>query len=128
MSQQTISCRLQGVENDREVLTKTQRERLEQSRKAKRPVFVVTPEEALENEKEGTDKRKVWRFEAENVRDFAWASSRKFIWDAKGYQQGGNVQPEVMAMSFYQRGRRVVGKIFDRVGYSYHGSLLSLFF
>ncbi|MDT7526612.1 MULTISPECIES: M1 family metallopeptidase [Idiomarinaceae] len=91
------------LKNDREVLTKTQRERLEQSRKAKRPVFVVTPEEALENEKEGTDKRKVWRFEAENVRDFAWASSRKFIWDAKGYQQGGNVQPEVMAMSFYPK-------------------------
>ncbi|WP_369742944.1 M1 family metallopeptidase [Pseudidiomarina sp. PP-1MA] len=91
------------LKNDREVLTKTQRDRLEQSRKAKRPVFVVTPEEALENEKEGTDKRKVWRFEAENVRDFAWASSRKFIWDAKGYQQGGNVQPEVMAMSFYPK-------------------------
>jgi hypothetical protein len=37
------------------------------------------------------------------VRDFAWASSRKFIWDAQGYQQGGDVQPEVLAMSFYPK-------------------------
>ncbi|RUO76424.1 M1 family metallopeptidase [Pseudidiomarina taiwanensis] len=91
------------LQNPRDVLTRTQRDRLEQARKADRPVFVVTPEEALENEKEGTNKVKTWRFEAENVRDFAWASSRKFIWDAQGYQQGGEIQPEVMAMSFYPK-------------------------
>lgn len=91
------------LENDREVLTATQRERLADSRNAERPVFIVTPEEALANEEAGTSDRKVWRFRAENVRDFAWASSRKFIWDAKGYQQGGDVQPEVMAMSFYPK-------------------------
>jgi len=91
------------LQNPQQVLTTTQRERLEQARTADRPVFVVTAEEALENEKEGTDERKVWRFKAENVRDFAWASSRKFMWDAKGYQQGGDVQPEVMAMSFYPK-------------------------
>ena len=45
-------------------------------------MFIVTEEEALENEKEGTDKTKTWRFKADNVRDFAWASSRKFMWDA----------------------------------------------
>lgn len=89
--------------NSRSVLTPTQRERLEQSKKSDKPVFVVTPEEALENEKEGTSKRKVWKFEAQNVRDFAWASSRKFIWDAQGYQQGGDIQPLVMAMSFYPK-------------------------
>ncbi|WP_258239628.1 M1 family metallopeptidase [Pseudidiomarina homiensis] len=91
------------LQNPEQVLTATQRERLEEARTAKRPVFVVTAEEALENEKAGTDERKVWRFKAENVRDFAWASSRKFMWDAKGYQQGGDVQPEVMAMSFYPK-------------------------
>lgn len=91
------------LKNERAVLTPTQRKRLEEAKKADKPVFVVTPEEALENEKEGTDKRKVWKFEAENVRDFAWASSRKFIWDAQGYQQGGDVQPLVMAMSFYPK-------------------------
>lgn len=87
--------------NPKDVLTKTQRNRLEEAKTAKRPVFIVTEEEALENEKEGTDKRKTWVFKAENVRDFAWASSRTFMWDAKGYKQGGDVQDHVMAMSFY---------------------------
>ncbi|MDX1492287.1 MAG: M1 family metallopeptidase [Pseudohongiellaceae bacterium] len=91
------------LENANQVLTPTQRERLSQAETADRPVFIVTAEEALENEKEGSTETKTWRFEAENVRDFAWASSRKFIWDAKGYQQEGNVQPEVMAMSFYPK-------------------------
>lgn len=88
------------LQNADQVLTKTQRQRLKEARTAKRPVFVVTEEEALENEKEGTDKRKTWRFKAENVRDFAWASSRKFMWDAKGYQQGNDT---IMAMSFYPK-------------------------
>ena len=91
------------LDNPKEVLTKTQRNRLEQAKTAKRPVFIVTEEEALENEKEGTDQTKTWRFEADNVRDFAWASSRKFMWDARGYDQGGEDQPFVMAMSFYPK-------------------------
>ena len=91
------------LDNPSSVLTSTQRKRLEQAEDAKRPVFIVTEEEALENEKEGTDKTKTWHFKAENVRDFAWASSRKFMWDAKGYHQGGKDQPLVMAMSFYPK-------------------------
>ena len=89
--------------NASSVLTSEQRKRLKEAETAKRPVFIVTAEEALENEKEGTDQNKTWRFKAENVRDFAWASSRKFMWDAKGYKQGGNIQPFVMAMSFYPK-------------------------
>ncbi|WP_343264993.1 M1 family metallopeptidase [Kordiimonas laminariae] len=91
------------LQNPKQVLTAEQRARLEEAKTAKRPVFVVTAEEALENEKEGTTDTKTWKFEAENVRDFAWASSRKFMWDAKGYQQGGNDMPFVMAMSFYPK-------------------------
>ena len=91
------------LQNPDEVLTATQRERLEQARTADSPVFIVTAEEALENERQGASGSKTWTFQAENVRDFAWASSRKFIWDAQGYQQGGDVQPEVMAMSFYPK-------------------------
>ncbi len=91
------------LQNPTEVLTREQRNRLQEARTAERPVFIVTPEEALENESEGTDEIKTWRFAAENVRDFAWASSRKFMWDAKGYNQGGDVQPFVMAMSFYPK-------------------------
>ena len=91
------------LDNASSVLTRTQRNRLKDAENAKRPVFIVTEEEALENEKQGTDKTKTWHFKAEKVRDFAWASSRKFMWDAKGYQQGGDEQPLVMAMSFFPK-------------------------
>lgn len=91
------------LQNPNDVLTREQRNRLKQAETAERPVFIVTAEEALENEKEGTTDQKTWRFAAQNVRDFAWASSRKFMWDAKGYKQGGETQPFVMAMSFYPK-------------------------
>ncbi|MEL7447644.1 MAG: M1 family aminopeptidase, partial [Pseudomonadota bacterium] len=91
------------LQNPDDVLTATQQRRLDRARTAEAPVFIVTPEEALENERKAARGSKTWRFAAENVRDFAWASSRKFIWDAQGYSQGGEVQPEVMAMSFYPK-------------------------
>lgn len=90
------------LQNPKDVLTREQRNRLEKAKNADRPVFIVTAEEALENEKEGTSKTKTWHFKAENVRDFAWASSRKFMWDARGYEQKGDVK-HVMAMSFYPK-------------------------
>ncbi len=91
------------LQNPDDVLTEEQKDRLEQAKIADSPVFIVTPAEALENEKEGTRDNKSWHFKAENVRDFAWASSRKFAWDAKGYNQGGTTQPFVMAMSFFPK-------------------------
>ncbi|MET1218490.1 MAG: M1 family metallopeptidase [Glaciecola sp.] len=91
------------LQNPEEVLTPLQRQRLNQAKNADRIVFIVTEEEALENEQTGTTETKTWRFKAENVRDFAWASSRKFMWDARGYQQGGADMPLVMAMSFYPK-------------------------
>ena len=91
------------LQNAQDVLSKTQQSRLEKARTSHRPAFIVTAEEALENEKAATRDTKTWHFTAENVRDFAWSSSRKFIWDAKGYQQGGEVQPFVMAMSYYPK-------------------------
>ena len=89
------------LDNPEEVLTAEQRQRLADAGDADSPIFVVTPEEALENEKEGTTETKTWRFSAENVRDFAWSSSRKFIWDAMGHKQDDDEIPLVMAMSFY---------------------------
>ena len=91
------------LQNPDEILTETQRERLDQARSAERPVFVVTPEEALENESSVTEGTRTWRFIANDVRDFAWASSRKFIWDAQGYQQPGADIETVMAMSFWPK-------------------------
>ena len=83
------------------VLTGEQQRRLRQARDADKPVFIVTPEEAKENERDKASGERTWHFRAENVRDFAWASSRKFIWDAMGYEQDAGEHPLVMAMSFY---------------------------
>ena len=89
------------LQNPDAVLTPTQRTRLKQAESADKPVFIVTPAEALANETEGTTSMRTWRFKAANVRDFAWASSRKYIWDAMGHRQKDSAMPLVMAMSFY---------------------------
>ena len=88
------------LQNAREILSKDQRARLKNARTSDRPIFIVTREEALENEKEGTDKTKTWKFKAKNVRDFAFGSSRKFVWDAMGVQLPDSGRT-VMAMSLY---------------------------
>ncbi|WMW81409.1 M1 family metallopeptidase [Undibacterium cyanobacteriorum] len=82
------------------VLTATQRERLKQARTAKTPVVIVTQKEAEEAEKKRATDSKTWHFKAKNVRDFAWASSRKYIWDAQGYKTGTSTG---LAMSFYPK-------------------------
>lgn len=86
------------LQNGAQVLTKNQRDRLDQARTSNRPVLVVTPEEARASEASKPAGKKTWVFAAQNVRDFAFASSRKFIWDAQGTNVEGN---PVMAMSFY---------------------------
>jgi hypothetical protein len=86
------------LQNPAEVLTPVQRQRLERARTSPKPVLIVTPEEAKAAEKGKPTGKKTWVFHAKNVRDFAFASSRKFIWDAQGHNAGGN---PVMAMSFY---------------------------
>ena len=91
------------LQNANTVLTATQRARLSEARNADSPVYVVTPEEALENESSNPTGNKTWRFKAENVRDFAWASSRKFMWDAQGHKQPGAKHDTVMAMSFWPK-------------------------
>lgn len=88
------------LQNPRDVLTRTQRDRLETARTSDRPIFVVTREEALENEKTRSEETRTWNFAAENVRDFAFASSRKFVWDAMGVQMPDSGRT-VMAMSLY---------------------------
>jgi hypothetical protein len=88
------------LQNPTQVLTSAQRSRLKEAETAEKPVMIVTPEEALENEKSKAEATKTWEFYAENVRDFAFASSRKFIWDAMGVEMGDRT---VLAMSYYPK-------------------------
>ena len=88
--------------NEAEVLTRKQRQQLEKARAERvQPVIIASQEEAVEREKTKVKQEKTWHYTAENVRDFAFASSRKFIWDAMGVEQSdGGV---VMAMSMYPK-------------------------
>lgn len=87
--------------NANEILSEEQIKRLELAKKnEKEPVFIVNEKEAIKNEKQRKKGMKTWHFKAENVRDFGWASSRKFIWDAMVVKQKSN---DVLAMSFYPK-------------------------
>ncbi|MDX2283290.1 MAG: M1 family metallopeptidase [Bacteroidia bacterium] len=88
------------LQNPEKVLSAEQRRRFEQARTAKEPVMIVTQAEAEAAEKTKVKETKTWVFHAENVRDFAFASSRKFIWDAIGVPFGSRT---VMAMSYYPK-------------------------
>jgi hypothetical protein len=63
-------------------------------------VIIATQEEAIAREKTKLKEKKTWQFEATNVRDFAFATSRKFIWDAMAVKIGNN---SPLAMSFYPK-------------------------
>jgi len=89
------------LQNAANVLTAEQRNRYEKARKTTdKPVFIVTAEEALNAEKQKSTAKKTWTFKATNVRDFAFASSRKFIWDAMAVNIGGKT---TMAESFFPK-------------------------
>ncbi len=88
------------LQNPKEVLSEDQIERLEEASEADQPVFITTAKEAAKIEKGKSKSNKTWVYHAENVRDFGFASSRKFIWDAIGVQFGDRT---VMAMSYYPK-------------------------
>jgi len=88
------------LQNEKDILTATQVERLKQARTASKPVMIVNPKEAEKAEKGKPKGEKTWTFHAENVRDFAFASSRKFIWDAMGVDIEGK---NILCMSFYPK-------------------------
>ncbi len=83
------------------VLTSTQLAKWVQSQTSTKPVEIVTLDEAKNKEKNPDHTNfKTWIYTAENVRDFAWGSSRKFVWDAMGISQAGK---KVMCMSYYPK-------------------------
>jgi hypothetical protein len=87
--------------NYAEVLTPSQLARYNQSKTALQPIEVITLAEAKLREKNpDTLNYKTWKYKAENVRDFAWGSSRKFVWDAIGI----NIENKpIMCMSYYPK-------------------------
>ena len=89
------------LQNSDVVLTKEQRKRMNEAKQSfSKPIMIITPEEATQNEKTNATKLKTWKFHAKNVRDFAFASSRKFIWDAQAHQFSDHI---TMAMSYYPK-------------------------
>ena len=88
------------LQNPEEILNEEQQERWEKAKTADDPVFIVDRKEAEKAEKGKPSGTKTWKYKAENVRDFAFGSSRKFIWDAMGVDIDGRT---VMAMSYYPK-------------------------
>ncbi|MGB0357445.1 MAG: M1 family metallopeptidase [Flavobacteriaceae bacterium] len=89
------------LENRKEVYSSTMMKRFREAKKSyDEPVFIVTQDEAEANEKSVPTGTKTWHFTAKNVRDFAFASSRKFIVDMMNVDVNGN---DVMAVSVYPK-------------------------
>lgn len=88
------------LQNASQVLSAKQLQRLEQAKKATKPVLIVSQDEAVQAEKGKPKGTKTWTFAAKNVRDFAFCSSRKFIWDAMEIDVAGR---KVMTMSYYPK-------------------------
>lgn len=91
------------LQNPAQCLTAAQTERFNRAKQTTdAPVLIVTEAEARANESgaKATGK-KTWNFKAENVRDVAFCSSRKFIWDAMAVKQENGTMP--LAMSYYPK-------------------------
>ncbi len=89
------------LQNPDQVLSTTELERFEKAKNTfDKPVVIVTQAEVIQKEKTKSQEKKTWVFKAESVRDFAFASSRKFIWDAQAVKVGDK---KPLAMSFYPK-------------------------
>ncbi|WP_224999941.1 M1 family metallopeptidase [Cesiribacter sp. SM1] len=88
------------LQNPEEVLTKEQQQLFAKARTSSKPVIIVSQKDAEKKEKTKAKDTKTWVYHADSVRDFAFGSSRKYIWDAMGVEVGGKT---VMAMSYYPK-------------------------
>lgn len=89
------------LQNRKDVFSNEMMTRYEQAKKSyDKPVLIVTQAEAEAAEKDASNKNKTWRFKADNVRDFGFATSRKFIWDMQAVKIGNK---DVMAVSLYPK-------------------------
>ncbi len=91
------------LQNPEEVLTQTQLDRIAEAMRSEDPMFILRADEVLT-----LDSRPVhsgtltWHYKAENIRDFAWVSSKTFVWDAAGFRYRPDDQP-IKLYSFYPR-------------------------
>lgn len=89
------------LQNPKEVLSRTEYQRYKKALNTfDNPVMIVTQDEVIEKEKVKSRKKKTWKFVAENVRDFGFATSRRFIWDMMSVKVGGK---NVIAASLYPK-------------------------
>jgi hypothetical protein len=102
------------LQNAKDVLTVEELKRFNAAKTSDEPIVITTQEEAEKKEKnKETTKTKTWHFKAENVRDFAFANSRKFIWDAQAVKIGDKTP---LAMSYYPKeGNPLWGQFSTRV-------------
>ncbi len=89
------------LQNRKEIFSKEMMKRYDQAKKSyDKPVLIVTQAEAEAAEKGFSEAKKTWKFKAENVRDYGFATSRKFIWDMQAVKIGSK---DVMAVSLYPK-------------------------
>ena len=89
------------LQNRKEIFSKEMMKRYELAKKSyDKPVLIVTQAEAEAAEKGFSDQKKTWKFKAKNVRDYGFATSRKFIWDMQAVKMGSK---DVMAVSLYPK-------------------------
>ncbi|MCZ4318052.1 M1 family metallopeptidase [Aequorivita viscosa] len=87
------------LQNRKEIFTKEMMTRYEAAQKSfDKPVIIVTQAEAEAASKNFSTAKRTWKFKAENVRDYAFATSRKYIWDMMAVKMG---KGSVMAVSLY---------------------------
>jgi hypothetical protein len=87
--------------NREDVFTKAMMKRYSQAKKSfDKPVMIVTQAEAEKTEKTKSNKKKTWKLSAQMVRDFGFATSRKFLWDMMAVKIGDK---DVMAVSLYSK-------------------------
>ena len=87
-------------QNYAQTLTPTQMSRWQKAQTVKEPLQIVTLDEALNASKTKSKTKKTWIYKADNVRDFAWTASRRFVWDALPTMVEGK---KIMSMSYYAK-------------------------
>jgi hypothetical protein len=91
------------LQNPQEVLTQTQRDRLAQAYQQTEPMFIIRPDEVMTRASRPRGSGTLtWHFKAEDVRDFAWVSSKTYVWDAAGYRYASGTTP-IALHSLYPR-------------------------